>query len=70
MGDFYKVEGHVNYQKNPRTGEVINTDMNEYINARRRVHKQRVQEARIKSLENEVSELKQLLQKVIDNGNS
>lgn len=77
---YYRVEGHSQLQKNPRTGTIVNTNSNEIKLARKRkanrLKKQQEEQdlkGKIDSLSDDVKRLetmfRQLLEKEYDNSN-
>lgn len=73
MDKFYKVEGHSQLEKNPTTGTIVNCNVKEIQNARKRkkIRKERELE-RIKleqevhDLKSEMSEIKSLLKQLVE----
>ena len=73
MDKFYRVEGYSQIKKNPATGVLLNTNKTEINNARKRKRirqereSERVQlEQEVKDLRSEMSEIKSLLQQIIE----
>ena len=73
MDKYYRVDGHSQLVKNPSTGTLINRNVNEIQNARKRkkIRKEkeleRVKlEQEVKDLRSEMSEIKSLLQQLVE----
>ncbi len=63
---YKKVEGRSDLLRDDDSGAIINTDKSAYV-AYKSKHKQRLKEMkRLENLENEMSDIKTLLNKVID----
>ncbi len=64
-----KVEGHNNLFRDEETGAILNLDVNEYQSyVKRRSLKQKERDE-ISSLKSEVSELKSMIQQLLNDGN-
>tara|TARA_Y100000022_G_scaffold182455_1_gene175892 strand:+ start:75 stop:296 length:222 start_codon:yes stop_codon:yes gene_type:complete len=61
-----KVEGHLGYVKDTDTGIVLNSNVNEIEAARKRKAQRKQQEDDINNLKNEVSDIKNMLNKIIE----
>ena len=73
MDKFYRVEGHSQIVKNPKTGTLLNTNVPEIKNARKRKRlkveqkeKQERLEQEVSSLRSEMVEIKSLLQQIAE----
>lgn len=63
---FVKVDGHEGYVKNTDTGVVLNVNKAEIEAARKRKALKKKQEEDINNLKNEVSDIKNMLGKIIE----
>ena len=63
---FVKVDGHEGYIKNTKTGVVLNVNKTEIEAARKRKALKKQQEEDINNLKNEVSDIKNMLGKIIE----
>ena len=63
---FVKVDGHEGYVKNTETGVVLNINKAEIEAARKRKALKKQQEEDINNLKNEVSDIKNMLNKIIE----
>ena len=63
---FVKVDGHEGYIKNTKTGVVLNVNKAEIEAARKRKALKKQQEEDINNLKNEVSDIKNMLNKIIE----
>ena len=63
---FVKVDGHEGYVKNTETGVVLNVNKVEIEAARKRKALKKQQEEDINNLKNEVSDIKNMLGKIIE----
>ena len=63
---FVKVDGHEGYVKNTETGVVLNVNKTEIEAARKRKALKKQQEEDINNLKNEVSDIKNMLNKIIE----
>ena len=63
---FVKVDGHEGYVKNTETGVVLNENKTEIEAARKRKALKKQQEEDINNLKNEVSDIKNMLGKIIE----
>lgn len=61
-----KVVDDKNLEKDMRTGAVINTNRSAYLAAVERANKAKEEKERIAKLEDEVSDIKQMLQKILE----
>ena len=66
MGNYIKVEGHPNLVRDKNSGVILNINKSE-INANRiRKEKQREKDNEIEQLKNDVSEIKSMLNKLVE----
>lgn len=63
---YLKIEGHEGYVKDPNTGVVLNVNQEEINAAKRRRALRKQQEEDINNLKNEVSDIKNMLGKIIE----
>ena len=63
---YLKIEGHEGYVKDPNTGVVLNVNQEEINGAKRRRALRKQQEEDINNLKNEVSDIKNMLGKIIE----
>jgi hypothetical protein len=61
-----KVVDDKNLEKDMNTGAVINTNRSAYLAAVERANKAKEEKERIAKLEDEVSDIKQMLQKILE----
>ena len=73
MNKFYRVEGHSQIVKNPKTGTLLNTNKVELTNARKRKkikveqkEKQERLEQEVSDLRSEMAEIKSLLKQIAE----
>ena len=73
MKNFYKVEGHNQLVKNPKTGTMLNTNFREIEHARKRKQarkesagKESEMKKEIESLRTDMNDLKSMLQQLIE----
>lgn len=66
MNKYLKVEGHSGFVRDKATGAIININSNEMAQARHRKHVWRQQQDEIKTLKDDVAEMKSLLMKVLE----
>ena len=66
MGKYIQVEGNGNLVRDSNTGAILNINTTEMRQARIRKQTQRKQQDEIKNLKNELSEMKQLLNRLIE----
>jgi len=64
--EYKKVEGHSDLIRDLKNGAVINNDKTAYQNYMSMKSQRLKEKERLDSLENEVSEIKSLLQKLVD----
>ena len=64
--NYIKVEGHSNLARDPNNGAIININSSEMTQARIRKYNWKQQQNEIKNLRNELSDMKQLLNKMIE----
>jgi hypothetical protein len=64
--NYYKVEGHSQLQKNPRTGTIINTNLREIEGARRRKKKKKELESEIVDLKLQVERLTSAVEQLLE----
>ena len=60
-----KVDGHPDLVKDPRSGAVINTNVEAMKAARLRKERMKDKEQKFQQLENDVSEMKQMLELIL-----
>ena len=60
-----KVEGHPDLVKDPRSGAVINTNVQAMQTARMRKERMKAKDDRLDQLENDVTEIKGMLEKIL-----
>lgn len=60
-----KVEGHPDLVKDPRSGAVINTNVQDMQTARMRKERMKAKNNRIEQLESDVTEIKGMLEKIL-----
>lgn len=63
---YLKIEGHEGYVKDPNTGVVLNVNQEEINGAKTRRALRKKQEEDINNLKNEVSDIKNMLGKIIE----
>ena len=63
---YLKIEGHEGYVKNPNNGVVLNVNSEEIKAARKKKALRKQQEEDINNLKNEVSDIKNMLNKIIE----
>ena len=63
---YLKIEGHEGYVKDPNTGVVLNVNQEEINGAKKRRALRKQQEEDINNLKNEVSDIKNMLNKIIE----
>ena len=63
---YLKIEGHEGYVKDPNTGVVLNVNQEEIDAAKKRRALRKQQEEDINNLKNEVSDIKNMLGKIIE----
>lgn len=61
-----RVEDHRGYTKNPVRGTVVNTDQTSYSARKAKLRSQQDQQARLEKVENDVSEIKDMLKRLLD----
>ena len=66
MSDYIKVEGHPNLVRDRKSGVILNINRNELNANRIRKEKQREKDNEIEQLKNDVSEIKSMLNKLIE----
>jgi hypothetical protein len=66
MSKFLKVEGHKDYVRDQATGVILNINKSEMNLARERKRIRKEKEKELDNLKNEVSEIKQLLNRIIE----
>jgi hypothetical protein len=66
MSDYIKVEGHPNLVRDRKSGVILNINRNELNANRIRKEKQREKDKEIEQLKNDVSEIKSMLNKLIE----
>ena len=63
---YLKIEGHEGYIKNPNNGVVLNVNSEEIKAARKKKALRKQQEEDINNLKNDVSDIKNALNKIIE----
>ena len=63
---YLKIEGHEGYVKDPNSGVVLNVNQEEIDAAKKRRSLRKQQEEDINNLKNEVSDIKNMLGKIIE----
>lgn len=66
MSDYIKVEGHPNLVRDRKSGVILNINRNELNANRIRKEKQREKDKEIEQLKNDVSEIKSMLNKLVE----
>jgi len=66
MSGYIKVEGHPNLVRDRKSGVILNINRNELNANRIRKEKQREKDNEIEQLKNDVSEIKSMLNKLIE----
>jgi hypothetical protein len=66
MSDYIKVEGHPNLVRDRKSGVILNINRNELNTNRIRKEKQREKDKEIEQLKNDVSEIKSMLNKLVE----
>ena len=69
MRTYIKIKDHENLVKDPQTGAILNTDKNALVRHEmrmREIEKEKRKEEEINNLKSELSDIKALLQKLID----
>jgi tetrahydromethanopterin S-methyltransferase subunit B len=69
MRTYIKIKDHENLVKDPQTGAILNTDNNALVRHEmrmREIEKEKRKEEEINNLKSELSDIKALLQKLID----
>jgi hypothetical protein len=66
MSDRLKVEGAVNYVRDPKSNAIINTDNKSYMDYMKRVNVGLKRDDEIKELKLEMSQIKELLKKILE----
>jgi len=66
MSDYIKVEGHPNLVRDRKSGVILNINKTELEANRIRKQKQREKDNEIEQLKNDVSEIKSMLNKLIE----
>ena len=64
--EYYKVEGHSQLLKNPRTGTILNTNLREIEGARRRKKKKKELESEIVDLKAQVQRLTSAVEQLLE----
>lgn len=64
--DHIKIEGESSYVRDKGTGAVLNINRNEIEAARERKRQRKLKEQEFEDLKNEVSEIKELLLKLVE----
>lgn len=65
-GKYIKVDGHSDLARDPNNGAIININASEMTQSRVRKYNWKKQQSEIKNLRNELSDMKQLLNKLIE----
>lgn len=66
MSDRLKVEGALNYVRDPKSNAIINTDNKAYMDYMKRVNAGLKRDDEIKELKLEMSQIKELLKKILE----
>jgi len=66
MSDYIKVEGHPNLVRDRKSGVILNINKTELEANRIRKQKQREKDNEIEQLKNDVSEIKSMLNKLVE----
>ena len=66
MSDYIKVEGHPNLVRDKKSGVILNINKTELEANRIRKEKQREKDKEIEQLKNDVSEIKSMLNKLVE----
>lgn len=66
MSDYIKVEGHPNLVRDKNSGVILNINKTELEANRIRKQKQREKDNEIEQLKNDVSEIKSMLNKLVE----
>lgn len=66
MKEYLKVEGYSGLVKNPKTGVVLNINETEIASAKKRKKKKQELEQEVQDLRSEMSEIKHLLQQLVE----
>ena len=66
MSNYIKVEGHPNLVRDRKSGVILNINRNELNANRIRKEKQREKDKEIEQLKNDVSEIKSMLNKLVE----
>lgn len=66
---YVKVKEHEHLEKDTQSGAVVNTNRANYMARRAKKHREKQQAEEITTLKSEVQELKEMLKKVLNNGN-
>ena len=66
MTDRLKVEGALNYVRDPKSNAIINTDNKAYMDYMKRVNAGLKRDDEIKELKLEMSQIKELLKKILE----
>ena len=61
-----KVQDHENYERDSSTNAIINTDVKSYKQYMKKINAQRQTKEDITDLQNEISEIKELLIKILE----
>lgn len=69
MSEYIRVEGHSHLMRDGTSGAIVNTNTNEMTQARIRKSSWKKQQSEIKQLRNDLSELKELLNQMIEVNN-
>lgn len=66
MKDYYKVEGSSHLTKNPRTGTILNTNVQEIESARKRKRSKKELESEIADLRSQVQRLTSAVEQLLE----
>ena len=66
MNNYIKVEGHPNLVRDKNSGVILNINKTELESRRIRKEKQREKDKEIEQLKNDVSEIKSMLNKLVE----
>ena len=69
MSEYIRVEGHSHLMRDGTSGAIVNTNTNEMTQARIRKSSWKKQQSEIKQLRNDLSEMKELLNQMIEVNN-
>ncbi len=64
--EYYRVEGHSQLKKNPKTGAILNTNLREIEGARKRKKKKKELENEIQDLRSQVQQLTSAVEQLLE----